>query len=71
MRSSKEAVMSEAQRIAALEEEVRLLLGQKRELELKLEELTPRKVYVANAGECFGGRSEMGAVCRVVASNGF
>jgi hypothetical protein len=45
--------MSEAQRIAALEEEVRLLLGQKRELELKLEELTPRKVYVANAGEWF------------------
>jgi hypothetical protein len=45
--------MSEAQRIAELEEQLRALLAQKRELEEKIEELTPRKIYVATLGEWF------------------
>jgi hypothetical protein len=45
--------MSEAQRIAELQEQVRALLAQKRELEEKIEEMTPRQKYVAIAGEWF------------------
>jgi hypothetical protein len=45
--------MSGDQRIAELEEQVRALLAQKRELEETIEELTPRRVLVANVGEWF------------------
>ena len=45
--------MSEVQRIAELEEQVRALLAQKRELEEKIEELKPRRVLIANVGEWF------------------
>ena len=45
--------MSEAQCIAELEDQVRALLAQKRELEEKIEEMTPRQKYVAIAGEWF------------------
>ncbi len=45
--------MTEARRIAELEDQVRSLLAQKRELEKKIEELTPRRVLIANVGEWF------------------
>ena len=45
--------MNEARRIAELEEQVRVLLTQKRELEEKVEELTPRKIYIATTNEWF------------------
>ena len=45
--------MREAQRIAELEEQVRALLAEKRRLEEKIEELSPRKIYVATLGEWF------------------
>jgi hypothetical protein len=41
------------QKIAELEEQVRILLVAKRELEEKIEEITPRQKYVAIAGEWF------------------
>ena len=45
--------MNEAGRIAELEEQVRALLAEKRGLEEKVEELTPRKIYVAATNEWF------------------
>jgi hypothetical protein len=45
--------MNKAQRIAELEEQVRGLLAQKRELEAKVEELTPHKIYFATTNEWF------------------
>jgi|HubBroStandDraft_4_1064222.scaffolds.fasta_scaffold1901775_2 hypothetical protein len=45
--------MNEARRIAELEEQVRVLLAQKRELEEKVEELTLRKIYIATTNEWF------------------
>jgi hypothetical protein len=48
-----EVGMNEAQRIGELEEQVRALLAEKRRLEDKIEELSPRKIYVATLGEWF------------------
>jgi hypothetical protein len=45
--------MRETQRVAELEEQVRALLAEKRRLEEKIEELSPRKIYVATLGEWF------------------
>jgi hypothetical protein len=45
--------MSEAQRIAELEEQVRALLAEKRRLEEKIDELSPPKIFVATLGEWF------------------
>jgi hypothetical protein len=45
--------MIEAQRIAELEEQVRVLLAEKRRLEEKVEELTPHRIHVATLGEWF------------------
>jgi hypothetical protein len=45
--------MSQAGRIAELEEQVRTLLAEKRRLEEKVEELTPRKIYIATTNEWF------------------
>jgi hypothetical protein len=41
------------QRIAELEEQVRILLREKRDFEEKLQALTPRHLYVATLGEWF------------------
>jgi len=40
-------------RIAELEEQVRVLLREKRDLQEKLEELKPRRQYVTNLDEVF------------------
>jgi hypothetical protein len=48
-----EVDMNEAGRIAELEEQVRALLAEKRGLEEKVEELTPRKIYIATTNEWF------------------
>ena len=57
-----EVDISEAQRIAELEEQVRALLAEKRWLEEKIEELLPPKIYVATLGEWFWREVQMGAV---------
>ena len=44
---------AEHQRTAELEERVRILLAEKRQLEQKIEELTPRRIYVATLNELF------------------
>jgi hypothetical protein len=41
----------EQKRIAELEEQLRVLSREKRELEEKIEALTPRRIYVANLNE--------------------
>jgi hypothetical protein len=41
------------QKLASLEEQIRFFWLQKRELEEKIEEMTPRQKYVAIAGEWF------------------
>jgi hypothetical protein len=43
----------ERQRIAELEDQVRVLSREKRDLEEKVEKLTPRRIYVANLNEFF------------------
>jgi hypothetical protein len=40
-------------RIAELEEQVRVLLREKRDLQEKIEELKPRRQYVTNLDEVF------------------
>lgn len=52
--------MSEARRIAELEEQVRNLLAAQRRLEDKVEELTPHRVYVATLNELFWREVEDG-----------
>ena len=45
--------MNTTQRIAELEEQVRVLSREKHDLEEKVAELVPRKIYVATLGEWF------------------
>ena len=52
--------MNETQRIAELEEQIRGLLVEKRRLEEQVEELTPRKIYVAMSNEWFWREVEHG-----------
>jgi hypothetical protein len=47
------AHVNPAKRIAELEEQVRVLLKEKRDLQEKLEELKPRRQYVTNLSEVF------------------
>jgi hypothetical protein len=52
--------MNETQRIAELEEQLRSLLVEKRQLEERVVELTPRKIHVATSGEWFWREVEDG-----------
>jgi hypothetical protein len=47
------ANINPTRRIAELEEQVRVLLREKRELQGKIEDLKPRRQYVTNLGEVF------------------
>jgi cell division protein FtsB len=52
--------MNETQRIAELEEQMRVLSREKRELEEKVKQLTQPRIYVATVGEWFWREVEDG-----------